>query len=118
MKARLLQVALLSTLAGGSAACLPDSEEAPTWESDIKPLLRSHCGRCHTMPLFSEDPTRASLGTDLSVDDYTPSTVASVKMAIPYVKSPNPKMRMPPPPAEPLKAWQIEMLEAWAGSPR
>lgn len=108
---------VLTALTLGAGGCLPDPEEGPTWSGEIRPMLIAHCGRCHDGNYWNE-------GNDTSgkkMSNYLTETPTdfSVITALARVNPPNSMTGiMPPPPAEPLKDWQIEMLQEWANYPK
>lgn len=121
--------ATVLSLVLSSVACGPIVPVAPTWQDDIRPLMVSRCTRCHTAS-FRKDP---SVKPPLRViDPATPSfynfdfstfaeipiaNLAILKMAWQSCSGTGSHL-MPPPPAERLEDWQIDMLHAWADIPQ
>ncbi|MES1157687.1 MAG: hypothetical protein ABUL67_01180 [Haliangium ochraceum] len=113
----------------GVSGCGPLVPLSPTWKDDIRPLVVARCVRCH------DDPPR---GDPASKQPATPSAAFTFNYPSDVVLDPlpvglsilklqggdsvrgklAPLRRMPPPPAEALEDWQIEMLDNWAYKPR
>jgi len=118
-------VAVLSSLAAACGDPLPP--DVVTWEKDVYPIVKARCIRCHDNPLRKDPalaPTRNTipnfnhpLFADLQADA---AAIVFAGMLDKYVTA---KMApattiMPPPPAEPLQSWQIEMIQIWVRSPK
>ncbi|MEP6653529.1 MAG: hypothetical protein ABJA82_09240 [Myxococcales bacterium] len=121
-----------SLLLMGSAVFLvagcggPVAPANPTWEHDIHPLLVARCIRCHEGagnldPLTPPGPLSHAAPVGLNFDYPTlpvpvPPSISVLSVSGPMsVRGPNGLLpRMPPPPAEALEDWQIDMLANWA----
>lgn len=103
---------VLTALTLGAAGCLPEPEEGPTWSGEIRPMLIAHCGRCHDGTGWSEAAIRSM--TNLVPEAPSMLVVGlALSRVDPKELKENKMPRMPLPPAEPLKDWQIDMLKAW-----
>jgi len=94
-----------------ATGCGPAIPDKPTWENDIAPLFAAHCNRCHgqtgafyAVPTYPKTDDQASSESfAIMINKAVHGTYASVK-------------RMPPPPAQVLADWQIELIENWTRS--
>jgi hypothetical protein len=129
---RLLSTGLLAatlSLALSSAACGPIVPVSPTWKDDIRPLMVSRCIRCHSAsfrvdpsvkpPLPVIDPAMPSFfNFDFATFGEIPQLNLDVLKMAPQYCTTKGMLFMPPPPAEALEDWQIDMLEAWSVYPQ
>ena len=127
----------LAGAAALGAGCGPVAPDHPTWKNDVRPIIVSRCVRCHnaqdsttptgeidhlvTGPLAALPPafnfdyaTIADVmaGASFSILQMTPKYVRSTAPVTPL------PLFMPPPPAEALSDWQIEIFDKWAKDPR
>lgn len=127
---------LLAVVALGLPACGPSVPANPTWVADIRPLLVARCIRCHNAQ-GGIDPLTAKLVTWGAVAPIPaaynfdfPTITTPLNTQLNFLKMFGPKSvrgeyppglppkRMPPPPAENLQDWEIELLDNWANNPR
>lgn len=129
-----LSTGLLATalsLALSSVACGPIVPVSPTWANDIRPLMVSRCIRCHDEPGRIDPDSKATKNPFLGIAaipnlnyqnfaDIPSASLSLVKLSADAVKGklPGGIPRMPPPPAEVLEDWQIDMLQAWCDYPQ
>ncbi|MEP6653528.1 MAG: hypothetical protein ABJA82_09235 [Myxococcales bacterium] len=128
MKNPIVRGILLLASASALGACSPAAPTNPTWEQDIHPLIVARCIRCHYEG-GNLDPltTGLSHATPKIAYNFNYPTLANPPqdglkvlkaLVSPAVRGPRgPKQRMPPPPAEALEDWQIDMLANWAAQP-
>jgi hypothetical protein len=121
-------VATLAVAAGAGCAAEEPAPANPTWARDVLPILQANCFQCHgSLPRCDRDAgivTKCrSSSTRFDVfkaEDYAPfEALAQTAVANPgvialYVKGGEGISIMPPPPARPLSARDIEVLERWA----
>ena len=89
--------------------------EHPTWMDDVRPIIVANCVPCHNAT--SEEPSYdyATFADFMAVAANLEFLTSMGEGAIrrPALSSP-----MPPPPAAPLPAWQVETLVRWFKDPR
>ena len=119
-------VATVALVAGvgvgvGLSGCGPAVPAKPTWEADVYPLLVARCIRCHDSPSRS-DPASGRVG---AINFNFPTLVAAASVTG-ILQSMGPKVvkgiladsiaktRMPPPPAEALADWEIQIIDNWS----
>jgi len=87
-----------------ASACGPAIPSKPTWD-DVEPIFESHCNRCHSdgRPFVGFANTSDQSQAEAKASDINKSVHQTYKY-------PNP---MPPPPAQMLADWQIELIENW-----
>jgi hypothetical protein len=131
MKNTLASGILFLVAATGVLGCGPAAPTTPTWEHDIHPLLVARCIRCHdggghSDPLTSTTvqtltPALASFNFNYGVlPNPVPPGIQLLhsKTGVDILRGPMGLFPiMPPPPAERLEDWQIEMVANWAAQP-
>jgi hypothetical protein len=94
----------------------------PTWEHDIHPLLVARCIRCHQGKGNVDPVSKGPPLYDFSYATFDPSSqpmgIMVLRMFGVQAVRGGFARRMPPPPAEALEDWQIEMLETWIKNPK
>jgi hypothetical protein len=127
MRTRLLLATSFLMLGCGTEAPVPDQ---PTWVDDVKPILQANCFHCHGASANYDKWTNKRWDVyDLSKQEYadlgfTPTAQFSTgakdpseKVLIkPYITDTS-ASRMPPPPATPLSARDIETVLKWLDNP-
>jgi len=89
--------------------------EHPTWADDVRPLIVTSCVSCHNAT--SEEPSydyatfADFMAAPANLEFLTSMGEGAIRR--PALSSP-----MPPPPAAPLPAWQVETLVRWFKDPR
>ena len=110
----------------GLPACGPAAPANPTWENDIRPFVVARCIRCHDDPPRM-DPAIADPKLVPAAYNFNYATAEQPLQAglmvlqllgAKSLRGEDVPRRMPPPPAEAVEDWQIEMLENWARNPR
>jgi hypothetical protein len=110
----------------GTEAPVPDK---PTWVDDVQPILQANCFHCHgananygkwgtkRWDVFdvSQQPY-TDLGFMAGMDFTSPTTTAEKILIKTYIADPG-EGRMPPPPATPLSARDIETITKWLDDP-
>ena len=109
-------VATVALAAGvGLSGCGPVVPANPTWAADVHPLLIARCIRCHDS-VKRGDPGGIPAPSDFNL--ATAAEGAPLRMLLPMVvrgpMMPLTKTRMPPPPAEALADWEIQILDNWS----
>jgi mono/diheme cytochrome c family protein len=116
------------------AACAPpDGPAAPSFETDVKPIMLANCVRCHGQgDKLNVDPGLA--GTELAgksplaayLDHYedrmncgTGTCIGAASAAAAFLRTGNyftrsDKDRMPPKPSDPLSDREIGIIQRWA----
>ena len=92
-----------------ASACGPAIPSKPTWEADIEPLFAAHCNRCHSAS--GQLAAKAFVDTSQQSDAETPAKATLINKAVHGTYGNVPLM--PPPPAQKLADWQIELIENW-----
>lgn len=121
-------VALVPVLLAGLPACKPSVPSQPTWHDDIFPLMQARCIRCHddpprsdpTTPTPSLPPAAYSFNFPFLSDPPQPGAATLRSLGPEAIRGQPPAAgaapfrRMPPPPAEPLSDWEIELIDNWS----
>lgn len=130
---------LAALLVAALPSCTPDAPAAPTYSKDVKPILDTHCVRCHgANDTLNPDPTgRFQLKAPLFCylqryeDEDCETGSTSCKHGAGYcgnttlgnlivteINMPDgEQLRMPPLPADRLNDWEIAVLTRWSGDP-
>lgn len=133
------QIAAAITLAGLAALAAGCDEpspapDRPTWFADVQPILRANCFHCHgSLADFARlgtkrwdflydpmDPQLRAIGDFSSVFEGqggASPTDALQKFQIGAFIAANDLTRMPPPPATPLSARDIKVVQTWLMQP-
>jgi hypothetical protein len=94
------------------AGCSASAPTTPTWATDVAPILRANCVRCHADPQLDGAPERIRLDVaDETEADGKPSHFGA-RMVSTFVAARVADRSMPP--RWPLTDYQIEVLENWA----
>ena len=118
---------LFAALALGFGACGPVVPDQPTWQHDIRPLMVARCIRCHDGAGHVDPATSPTVRAFLPVlaiynfnYEVLPATLPAglailhSKIASTIVRGPSSGIPiMPPPPAEKLEDWEIQLLDNW-----
>jgi hypothetical protein len=126
MKKHLLASLFLAASALAPAACGPVVPANPTWAEDIRPLMVARCIRCHDGTGHVDPATTMStqvLSAALVAYNFNYATLPDPLGGLATLRTLGPKSvrgpiaggpRMPPPPAEKLEDWEIQLLDNWA----
>lgn len=109
--------ALALAVAGGLSGCGPSVPANPTWDADVYPLLKARCIRCHDTT-GRGDPVTPPRNAPTNFNLV--ATAQVYRMSFPQaVRGPitGTSTRMPPPPAEKLADWEIQILDNWSKEP-
>lgn len=126
---RLTRMALVLVGAAGLAACEGEAPvpASPTWVDDVEPILRGSCFHCHgagARPDMANrwdvyDPAAPSITeTGVKVPPEITAAGTTVRALQFWALTMDHKSegRMPPPPADPLPARDVEVLKRWAAA--
>jgi hypothetical protein len=130
-------------LAGGLGACTPATPAMPSFAADVQPIFAANCARCHGAggTLQNEEPpiVGGTINCYLNVyDDLTDCTPVNDALPItcqpgartcatapslaPFFlaylhPAPGATTVMPPPPADPLNSWELDIVDRWLENP-
>jgi hypothetical protein len=116
MRRLALAVSAVALLAG----CGPEAPASPSFEADVKPILVTHCNRCHrggAMDPALAPPLLNVMPAQLFFDQYDVAAPLAPFM-LGYIDGMITGQRMPPPPSDPLTSYEHDTFARWAaGSP-
>jgi hypothetical protein len=127
--ARLAATSALAAIALGAlalGACEPGVPDAPSFQTDIMPILAASCVRCHGGPPIGGAPPSPRLDSyaDLAdhdlVDPFVELPIGGAATAADRIAARVRNSDSPMPPRFPLDDWQADVLARWAelGAPR
>lgn len=125
---RLLAVLLVAAALAGVSACKPSVPAQPTWHDDVFPLMQARCIRCHDDPPRSDPTTNPAVPPSVAFNFNFPELTNPPQSGAATLQSLGPKAirgqplapgapparRMPPPPAEPLADWEMQIIDNWS----
>jgi hypothetical protein len=118
---------LFAAMALGLGGCGPVVPDRPTWQHDIRPLMVARCIRCHNdpggvdpltanaVPAWGAKPPLVLLYNFdfVTLPNPVPQQLTALQALGPKSVRGSPHI-MPPPPAEKLEDWEIQLLDNWA----
>lgn len=119
-------VLLAMPLVAGAACGSPEPPLRPSWTEDVEPILRGSCGHCHGATASAtgmkyrfdicspEAPMVKDLGITFAGFTGAADQALAELILLDVTSQGGARPKMPPPPAELLDSYQVEVLRRWA----